>query len=73
MNNCLKEALNMMQYHIDRNSPNILLIFDNDYLKRNYMETIKEKNTNEICISTNDLCYTNTLSGLKFKAFYFMR
>lgn len=74
MNNDLKEGINNMQYHIDRLSSKILLIFDSDYLRRDHIKKMdKVEIIDEICITTYELCYTNKLSGLRFKAFYFMK
>ena len=72
MNNDLKEGINNMQYHIDRSSSKILLIFDSDYLRKDYIKKM-DKIIDKICITTHELCYTNKLSGLRFKAFYFMK
>lgn len=73
MNRDLKEAINSMQFHIDKSSSKVLLIFDNEYLKKSYLRNNDKSSNDEICITTTDLCYKNTLSGLRFKAFYFMR
>lgn len=72
LNNNLKSAINMLQFHIDRSSNNILLIFDNVEQQMRYIRSLKEVVINEIGITINQLYMPNILDGKRYKQYYFI-
>lgn len=82
MSDILKIGINMLQYHIDRSSDNVLLIFDNgmsvDRYKK-YVTKLISKNMipedywdKTICVTIEDLYRPHGLTGRKFRSYRFI-
>ncbi len=78
----LKEALNKLQYYIDKDSDKSLLIFDNmdelNEYKKNLMneylsgELKANELDNTILMTYGDLVYKDGLVGRRFKSYMFV-
>lgn len=74
INNATKTMINKLQYHIVPcyESDNILLIFDNKAELLKYKRSKKYMCPNEILKTIDELCEINTLTGIRYKQYYFV-
>ena len=77
MNEALKFALNQLQFHLENElkTDNVLLIFDNQQVKDEYIKLCKKKNyclIDIIPITLEELEHFNKLVGTKFKKYHFV-
>lgn len=77
INDNFKNALNVLQNHLVKSteSDNVLFIFDNEEQKQKYKKYLRQNKLCEIdkiLITINDLLYTNSLIGLRYKRYWFM-
>ena len=72
LNDNLKRTINMLQFHIDRESDYILLIFDTEQDRMKYIKSLKTVVVKEKHITMGKLYEPNTLDGLRYRAFYFV-
>ena len=67
----LKISINIMQDLMERDSENILLIFDNPEQLERYKKNTNFDHSNEILITINDLLCKG-LIGIRFRRYWFM-
>ena len=77
INDNFKLAINQLQHRLVESfeSDNVLFIFDNEEQKQKYKKYLKQNKLCEIdkiLITLNDLVYTNTLAGRRYKGYWFM-
>ena len=85
INNEMKRALNVLQYHVDRDydeARDILLIFDNQRLIDLYKQEVgrlidkglmgRDYLEDIVIITMYDLLYKTTLTGRRFNQYHFM-
>ena len=75
MNDDVKMAINMLQNHIVpcTISDNILLIYDNMNKLIRYKKNHKHICPNELLTTTDEITYSNFLTGKRYKSYRFMR
>ena len=74
INNAIKAMINKLQCHIvpSYESDNILLIFDNQAELLKYKRSKKYMCPNEILKTIDELCEINTVTGIRYKRYYFV-
>lgn len=74
MSDELKIILNRLQYYIDKNSNNILLIFDNEKELKHYKRDLKKVISYNLYdfITIEMILYSNTLDGRRFREYRFI-
>lgn len=82
MSDRLKNVINELQYRIDSDATNILLIYDNMFQAQNAIQLYKERISegklpmdyldNKIFTSIHELIETNVLTGLRFYRYSFI-
>lgn len=72
LDNNLKIAINMLQYHLDENSNVTLLIFENKEQQMKYIKSLKTVVINEKGVTINELYNPHILDGLRYKRYEFI-
>lgn len=71
--NNLKSIINILQYHLAKDSDNILLIFDTKDQLEIYRKINKRKHLEkEILKTIGELLYGNSLTGIRFRTYHFI-
>ena len=77
MSEALKVALNQLQLRLEneKNTDNVLLIFDNKQVENEYIKLLKKRNyclIDIIPITLGELEHSNKLVGTRFKRYHFI-